>query len=137
MNANRDPAERVFGVDTIYYNGIRDSLVMVQYKKLNAAKNGIYYPDHDSNLDKQLVRMRAVDRYAAAQRRPGDDFRLLASPSWVKICHPQPFVPKSADMIHGMYLAREHFEQLRTDDRLKGKKGGIGFAYKKSAQLPR
>lgn len=44
VNANRTPAERTLGVDLIYYNATRKSLVMVQYKKLSAARQGFYYP---------------------------------------------------------------------------------------------
>ena len=130
VNANREPAETVLGVDIIYYNLVRKSLVMVQYKKLDATQNGKYWPNSDSSLDKELVRMRALDRYCEKNRRPEDEFRLLTSPSWLKICHPLPYVPRSNDMIHGIYLAREHFEQLRTDPRLKGRGGGISFGYK-------
>lgn len=129
-NANREPAEEVLGADIIYYNITRGSLVLVQYKKLDAATNGRYYPNSDKNLDKELRRMRALDRYVASKRRSADEFRLLSSPSWLKICHPLPYVPRSNDMIHGIYLARGHFEQLRNDPRLKGKNGGISFSYK-------
>ncbi len=119
-NANREAAETTLGVDIIYYNTTRESLVLVQYKKLRAARDGFYYPDSDPTLDRELIRMRAVDRLARRDRRPGDDYRLTASPSWLKICHPQAFIPQTADMVPGIYLGREHFEQLRNDPRLKG-----------------
>jgi hypothetical protein len=130
VNANREPAERVMGVDLIYFNHSRNSLILVQYKKLDAAQNGRYRPDGDSNLNKELSRMRALDRYVDSLRKEGDEFRLLPSPSWIKLCHPLPYIPNSADMIHGMYLARSHFEQLRDDDRLKGPRGGVNFSYR-------
>ncbi len=44
VNANRTPAEKTLGVDIIYYNATRKSLIMVQYKKLSAAQKGFYYP---------------------------------------------------------------------------------------------
>lgn len=130
VNANREPAENVLGVDLIYYNVNRESLVLVQYKKLDASQNGRYYPAADASLDSELRRMRTLDRYVALRSRDEDDFRLLTSPSWIKLCHPLPYVPTSADMIHGMYLARRHFEQLRTSERLKGSRGGVSFSYR-------
>lgn len=128
-NANRTTAERTLGVDIIYYSVTRESLILVQYKKLDAERKGFYYPNSDAHLDKELARMRAVDRLAERQRRPGDDFRILPSPSWLKLCHPQAFIPKTNDMIHGMYLAREHFEQLRKDSRLKTERGAVRFGF--------
>ena len=130
VNANREPAERALGVDLIYYNVNRQSLVLVQYKKLDATQNGRYYPSRDSSLNKELRRMRSLDRYVTHIRKESDDFRLLPSPSWIKLCHPLPYVPNSTDMIHGMYLAREHFELLRNDDALKGPNGGTVFSYR-------
>lgn len=53
----------------------------------------------------------------------------MGSPSWIKLCHPQAFIPQTADMIPGIYLAREHFEQLRDDPRLRGPRGGTRFGY--------
>lgn len=129
VNANREPAEHIFGVDVIYYNMIHQSIVLIQYKKLDAAKGGFYYPNNDHNLDKQLSRLRKVDDYVATHRKSGEDFRLLSSPSWLKICYPESVIPTGADMIHGMYLARGHFEQLRDDTRLKGARDGIRFGY--------
>ncbi|MFD0486114.1 hypothetical protein [Saccharopolyspora erythraea] len=130
VNANREPAERILGVDMIYYNITRQSLVLVQYKKLNSAKNGSYYPSKDGNLDRELERMREVDKRTEGGHREEGEFRLYSKPSWIKICYPNPNVPSSCDMAHGMYLAREHFEQLRVDERLKGSGGGVSFGYK-------
>jgi len=128
-NANRETAEQTLGVDLIYYNVTRGSMVLVQYKRLNAAKGGYYYPDSDSKLGKELDRMRAVNRYVAMHRNSGDDYRLEASPCWLKLCQPQAYIPQTADMVQGMYLSFEHFERLRVDPRLKGQHGGTRFGY--------
>lgn len=45
------------------------------------------------------------------------------------MCHPQAFIPQTADMVPGLYLSREQFEQLRKDPRLKGPQGGVRFGY--------
>lgn len=98
VNANRTPAERTLGVDIIYYNATRQSLIMVQYKKLDAARNGFYYPNSDRTLPGELERMQKVDAFAARNRRPGDDYRLMPHPTWIKLCHPPAFIPHTADV---------------------------------------
>jgi hypothetical protein len=106
-NANRNTGETTLGVDLIYHNVTRGSLILVQYKRLDAAKNGYYYyyyyPDSDPKLARELVRMRAVDRYVMRYARADDDFRLHPKPCWIKLCHPQAFIPQTADMVQGMY----------------------------------
>ncbi|MFH9864089.1 hypothetical protein [Streptomyces sp. NPDC017202] len=131
-NANRVPAEHALGCDIIFYNVTRHSLVLVQYKKLNAARGGFYYPDSDrKNLTKELLRMRSLDRYAARHTGPADEQRLDPSPSWIKLCHPRSVLPHTTEMIHGMYFSRRQFEALRDDARLKdGRKGAVRFGYK-------
>jgi hypothetical protein len=128
-NANHETAEATLGVDLIYYNLTRESLILVQYKKFDAAKNGYYYPDSDPNLARELIRMRAVSRYAARHTRVDDDFRLDSRPCWIKLCPPQAFIPQTADMVPGMYFSLDHFERLRADPRLKGPRGGTRFGY--------
>jgi hypothetical protein len=128
-NANHDTAERTLGVDLIYYSETRGSMVLVQYKRLDAAKNGFYYPNSDSKLARELIRMRAVDRYVAGYRKAEDDFRFVSSPCWLKICQPQAYIPQTADMVPGMYLSLDHFDRLRADPRLKGPHGGTRFGY--------
>ncbi|MEV7124434.1 hypothetical protein [Streptomyces sp. NPDC093260] len=130
-NANRTAAERLLGCDIIFYNVSRHSLVLVQYKKLDAERGGFYYPNGDRNLAKELVRMRSLDRYAEMQAGPGDEQRLDPSPSWIKLCHPRSVLPHTTEMIHGMYFSRRQFESLRDDARLKSEKtGAVRFGYK-------
>lgn len=102
---------------------------MVQYKRMDAGKNGFYYPDSDHNLASEMERMEAVDKYVAETASKGHDFRLGPSPSWLKICQAQAFIPQTADMIPGMYFTREHFQHLRKDPRLQGPRGGTRFGY--------
>ena len=128
-NANRDTAEATMGVDLIYYNMSRGSMILVQYKRLDAAKNGFYYPDSDRNLASEIERMHRVDRYVASHRNAHDDFRMEPSPCWIKLCHPQAYIPQTADMIYGMYFSLDHFQRLREDPGLKGPRRGVRFGY--------
>ena len=90
------------GVDLIYYNMSRGSMILVQYKRLDAAKNGFYCPDSDRNLASEIERMQRVDRYVASHRNAHDGFRMEPSPCWIKLCHPRRTFPQIADMIYGM-----------------------------------
>ncbi|WEB39906.1 hypothetical protein MOV08_11885 [Streptomyces yunnanensis] len=129
-NANRTPAEQALGCD-VFYNVTRHSLVLVQYKKLNAERGGFYYPNSDRNPAKELVRMRSLDRYAEMQAGLADEQRLDPGPSWIKLCHPRSVPPHTTEMIRGMYFSRRQFESLCDDDRLKdGRGGAVRFGYK-------
>ncbi|MGK5448733.1 hypothetical protein [Streptomyces radiopugnans] len=130
-NANRTPAEQALGCDIIFYNVTRHSLVLVQYKKLDAERGGFYYPNSDGNLAKELKRMRSLDRYAEMRAGLADEQRLDPSPSWIKLCHPRSVLPHTMEMIHGMYFSRRQFESLCDDGRLKdGRGGALRFGYK-------
>lgn len=128
-NANADTAESTLGIDLIYYNESRQSLILIQYKRMRPGKEGYYYPDDDKRLPGQLQRMEAVDRYVAMSAGGVRDFRMVTSPSWLKICQAQSYIPNTADMIPGMYFTREQFQRLRADPRLRGERGGVRFGY--------
>lgn len=128
-NANRDIAENILGTDLIYFNATRQSIVLVQYKRMDAYRNGFYYPDRDKSLATELERLEAVEKAAAKNAGKNDEFRLGTSPSWLKICQPQAFIPQTEDMVPGMYFTREHFQLLREDPRLRGPRGGSRFGY--------
>jgi len=128
-NANTDIAENTLGTDLIYFNATQQSIILVQYKRMDAGKSGFYYPDSDYNLTSELERMQAVGKYVAENTGAGHDFRLGPSPSWLKICQAQAFIPQTADMIPGMYFTGEHFQRLRDDPRLQGPRGTrFGYA---------
>jgi hypothetical protein len=128
-NANNDTAEHTLGVDLIYYNVSRGSMILVQYKKLDAKHNGYFYPDSDGNLAGEIQRMEALNRYVAYSRSPRDDFRLESGPCWIKLCQDQAYIPQTSDMVPGMYFTLDHFQLLRADPRLKGSQGGVRFGY--------
>jgi hypothetical protein len=54
---------------------------------------------------------------------------MVTSPSWLKICPAQSYIPNTADMIAGMYFTREQFQRLREDPRLRGERDGVRFGY--------
>ncbi|MER6754912.1 hypothetical protein ABT235_12130 [Micromonospora echinofusca] len=110
MNANRTTVEKTLGVHVVYFNEARSSFVLVQYKKFRregASGRLVYRPD--KNLDTELQRMRQIDEQCNV--RADGEFRLLPSPCWVKICLPQAVVRNPAELVGGMYLPRQYFEQ--------------------------
>ncbi|MFI9783096.1 hypothetical protein ACIHEI_06205 [Kitasatospora sp. NPDC051984] len=109
-NANRTQLEHDMGLDLLYYNEPCHSLVMVQYKRMRAEKSGWVYR-RDRSIDKELARMREVDRICQGAET-GADPRLVATPSVVKLCRTTPFAMNSTKLIPGMYLTRSHFEAI-------------------------
>lgn len=135
MNANRTAVEHTLGVDVVYWNEQQSSFVLVQYKKMRREDDEpgggptrlVYRPDR--NLERELERMRQVDAQCTSQ--PGD-FRLLWTPCWLKLCDPTSRVSDPADLIRGMYFAREHFEELM--QACRGPRGGIAITYENTSR---
>jgi hypothetical protein len=66
----------------------------------------------------------------ATKRRCGiDEFRLLPTPCFVKLCEPQSLVITSSEWIKGIYLAREQFEIILQAPESRGPRGGIHLNY--------
>ncbi|MER6527644.1 hypothetical protein [Streptomyces sp. NPDC001508] len=121
-NANRKAAEETLGVDLIYFHETRNSFVLVQYKRMSRQGNSEwkFYPNGDGNLQDQLERMRAIDAECAKLSQGSDDYRLNAQPSWLKLCHADSILPDARTLTPGMYLTREHFDQIYTKANLPG-----------------
>ena len=124
--ANRRDLEHCFGVDLIYINLTKKSVVMLQYKmlepagKLNDQTDWIYRPD--KQLDVEIARMKAF----AADNRPGpDEYRLNAQVFYLK------FVRRDAALAKGGIITPlDHFESIRADPSFKGLKGGLRLSYR-------
>jgi hypothetical protein len=132
-----DREEIALGVALIYYHETRESLTMVQYKVMDrAGDDWSYYPSDDRHIVGQLDRMRVVDDTCLQSALPGDDYRLSAAPCWVKLCRSESTIPRSDELIRGMYLTRAYFEHLKDDPQTpcRGKHGAVKFSY---ATVPR
>ena len=129
LNANRTSIEKTLGVDLIYYNHDRASFVLIQYKRLTGKKEPVYRPNLDSNLEKELVRMRA---FTTTRNSVTDDYlnyRLNDNPFFLKLCKAQSPGDWNGRMLHGMYFPVEMWDLLMKSDFIKGPKGGqrVGF----------
>jgi hypothetical protein len=137
IDVDTEREEIALGVDLIYYHETRASLTMVQYKVLEYDGDDWYYrPSDDNRIDGQLDRMRAVDEKCLASVQAGDDYRLSAAPCWMKLCRSENVIPRTDELIRGMYLTRAYFERLKDDPDTpcRGPRGAVRFSY---ATVPR
>jgi hypothetical protein len=124
ITANRRPIENVFGVDLVYLNATRQNIVMLQYKMLEAERNGeetdwIYRPD--AQLDDEIRRMRRF----AVEHEPGPhEYRLNSAVFYLK------FVKRDGSIKNGGIITPvDHYERLREDPACKGPRNGLRISY--------
>lgn len=125
--------EIALGIDLIYYQETRASLTLVQYKAMERdGDDWSYRPSGDGHIAGQLDRMRAVDEKCLQSALPGDDYRLSAAPCWIKLCRSENVIPRTDELIRGMYLTRAYFERLKNDPETpcRGQRGAIRFSYR-------
>lgn len=120
--ANKLPLEEMLGVDLIYINETRGSVVMVQYKMLEEDKKGngdwLYRPD--PQLRKEISRMKIPANQVAVS-----DYRLSRDPFFFK------FVKrKVVDDSHQSFLiSLAHLNHVLAAPGSKGPRGGVRMSY--------
>lgn len=77
--ANRGSLEKMLGVDLIYVDNVRGSVVMVQYKMLEQEKHGDWVFRSDEQTQDEISRMRIPNN-----KSNFDDYRLNANPFYFK-----------------------------------------------------
>jgi hypothetical protein len=109
MNVNRWPIETRLGTDLIYFHQQRRSFVLVQYKRM--IPDGPFWRCRvDDHFREQLDVMRALDDRCTPSE-PGGDYRMVPTPSFVKICRLDTLDVDSTSMITGMCMPREQLER--------------------------
>ena len=108
MSVNRWAIETRLGPDLIYYHVQRRSFVLVQYKRM-IIEGSTWRYRADDHFRHQLKVMSDLDERC---RIAGDDgrFRLLSTPSFVKICRLDALDIDSLSMVSGMCMPREQVE---------------------------
>ena len=122
MNVNRSKIEEALGPDLLYYHVQRKSFVFVQYKRMT--QEGQYWRYRVNNgFREQLEKMRELDE---ACLKAGTDgrFRLLPTPSFVKICRLDNLDIDSASMVSGMCMPRAQVES-----HIAAQPGAVVFDY--------
>ena len=124
ITANRRPLEEVFGVDLIYFNAIKQNIVMVQYKMLEPKRNRpgtdwIYYPD--PQLEKEMDRMKRFSK----SHSPGPlEYRINPQVFYLRFVKRDLTLGKST-----VTMPIDHFDILRQDPDCKGPKGAFRITY--------
>lgn len=125
FTANKLPLERLFGVDLIYLNEKRGSLVLVQYKMMDAlARSGSEDPEWlvaiDRQFEEELDRMDRFDRDLS----DGRPYRLNSGPFFFKLMK-RDAAANSA----GILLSKGHLDQLLAYGELRGPRGGLRISF--------
>ena len=137
FTANKQPLEQLFGVDLIYLNETRRSIVMVQYKMMEplertrrqiaTALGTITQADEaewvvpiDDQMRDEMARMAQFDRPAG----PVGSYRMSPSPFFFKLVRRYGSTGGA-----GILLSLGHLRQLLTEGQLTGPRGGLRIAY--------
>jgi hypothetical protein len=138
FTANKRPLEKLFGVDLIYFNKARGSIVMVQYKMMESVKNNtiqkIIFSDSeetdgyewtvkiDHQFREEMARMKKFDK----DLEPNISYRLNPGAFFFKLVRRH-----SAMKSTGIVLSLGHLKQLIGEDHLLGRRGGLSISYEK------
>jgi len=133
FTANKQPLEQLFGVDLIYLNETRRSIVMVQYKmmeplgRIATAPGTITQEDEaewvvpiDDQMRDEMARMAQFDRPAGPVR----SYRMSPSPFFFKLVRRYGSTGGA-----GILLSLGHLQQLLLEGQLTGPRGGLRIAY--------
>ncbi|MGR8999377.1 MAG: hypothetical protein ACU88J_10050 [Gammaproteobacteria bacterium] len=126
FTANRRELEHCIGVDLIYVNLTKQSIVMLQYKmlepngKIDDQTDWVYRPD--TQLDEEIIRMK---KFVNLHPSGPKEYRLNTEIFYLK------FVKRDATLASGgIIIPLDHFEKLRTDPVFKGPKNGLRLSYR-------
>jgi hypothetical protein len=125
FTANKLPLEEIFGVDLIYLNARRGSLVLVQYKMMDAQRRTAretteWLVTIDRQFRDELSRMQRFDRDLSN----GRPYRLNCGSFFFKLVR-RDAAANSA----GILLSKGHLDQLLADGQLRGPRGGLRISF--------
>lgn len=136
-NVNRKPLEHTLGVDLLYWDRVRNSYTLLQYKRLHKAGSGesrrwVY--TKRSDIEAQLKKMRSLP-----PRKPAvaNDWRFLGSPFWFKFVKEDAFDPEDQSALRGLYLPADYIEFGLTVNQFLGPQGGFELGYNNASSLSR
>lgn len=133
FTANKRPLEELIGVDLIYLNRTRGSLVMLQYKMMNRGRVRQRDPNDpdddgyrewnveiDDQFMKELRRMQSFDRDLESD----GSYRMHSGAFFFKLVK-----RNAATNSAGILLSLGHLEQLMREGALQGPAGGMRISY--------
>jgi hypothetical protein len=129
ITANKRPLEELFGVDLIYLNQRRRSLVMVQYKMMEPVERSSRSTRRDER--EWIVRINEQFRDELARMKrymkdlsPDDSYRLNPQPFFVKLVKRDATTSTT-----GILISVEHLEYLIEGGAMFGTRGGLRISY--------
>ncbi len=136
FTANKQPLEQLFGVDLIYLNKTRRSIVMVQYKMMESlgrtkrqietshtiaqADEAEWVVPIDAQLRDEMMRMAQFNQFTG----PVASYRMSPSPFFFKLVRRYGSTGGA-----GILLSLGHLQQLLREGQLIGPRGGLRIAY--------
>jgi hypothetical protein len=124
-NAHKGRIEELLGVDLVYVNATLGSVVMVQYKVLEAERNRRGSSDWIFRPDPQFHAEVARMRLPPLNQQP-DDYRLHPGPFFFKFVRRKQ-QPTAEDT--SLVLSLEHLQHVLASKEHVGPHGGVRFSY--------
>lgn len=131
FHANKNALEHTLGVDLIYFNEQHKSFTLVQYKmaKPQGKTHILRFPDEQ--LTEEIERMDMLgeiltDEEAKSSTSPAENYRIIHSPFFLKICPQDRFDPDANEQVKGMILPLDMWKEIEKDStgRFEGPRGG-------------
>lgn len=133
MNTNRGNIEHSMGVDLIYYFEKFDSYLLIQYKRMDEATGKPTYRPIDKSYKQEMERLQFLKKKQQhlpfSQNGIIRDYRLNQESIYFKLCPKTIFEPSSTDMIPGMYIPFDYWEELLKSPSVLGPRGGLQINY--------
>ena len=125
FTANKKTLEQVFGVDLIYVNVTKSSVVMLQYKMLEPVDGDgdgvdwVYRPD--KTLGREIARMK---KFTVSLAPSSNEYRINSTMFYIK------FIKRDASIRNGSVITPlDHFEVIRADPSFRGPRDGVQISY--------
>lgn len=134
INANRGNIEYSMGVDLIYYFEKFDSYLLIQYKRMDESSGEPTYRPLDKSYKQEMERLKFLKKQQQqlpfSQNGIIRDYRLNQESIYFKLCPKTIFNPSSTEMIPGMYIPFDYWEELLKSSSVQGPRGGLQITYK-------
>lgn len=96
LNINRDRLETTLGADLVYFSARHNAFTLVQYKRMTwhessrsaVSRDAIYRARSDRNIERQVERMRRVEKVRSSNDGDIAGYRLTPGFCFLKFCRP-------------------------------------------------
>ena len=121
---DKTPIEKVTGTDLVYFRRFKPGFVLVQYKRMQMRNGADRYWLNNSQLKKELERMKRVKDGLRGNwfRAPGD-YRLTPEAFFLKILDSQVTRKGANHLADGMYFPLSLFEKMLESEEHRGSRG--------------